>query len=162
MSTININKSKTNALDEAFLSSELLRVDNRLNKFMVKDTKLKVKRLAERLYEDNRWLSTKTPTSVHLNKFTGISMSNRYATKSNRKMSASLHINDGGSCRVNIWHAGVLENNSLFNEDMELIKSKFGGNLSINKSLACFKDFSIDEGIDFMKKATEEYKVMGG
>lgn len=150
-------------LEKAYHSSEMFRVNNRLSNFANKTTKTKVKRLAERLYEDNRWLSgPPTTSSVHRNCFTGIAMSNRYGGNSNRKMSASLHINDNGSVRVLFYHEYVLENNSKFRDDMELIKNKFGGELNHNKKDSTFTFSSIEDGIDFMKKATDEYKVMGG
>ncbi len=149
-------------LEKAYHSSEMFRVNNRLSNFANKTTKTQVKRLAERLYEDNRWLSRKTNDSVHRNCFTGIPMSTKYGGNSNRKMSVSLHINDNGSSRVLFYHEYVLQNNSKFRDDMELIKNKFGGELKHNKKDSTFKFSSIEDGIDFMKKATDEYKVMGG
>ena len=157
-----INNGQNTPIMQFFIDDENMRVSSRISNFITKTPETQMKKIYEKIYDKNRsWLSSWSKGGVFYNRFSGRPMT-RYNRKSRRHMSASLHINKNGTSYVNFWHAKVLKNNPLFEADMEIISLKFGGKLSINQDAGVFKFSSIEDGIDFIKKATDEYKLMGG
>jgi|TARA_R110002074_G_scaffold157065_1_gene313654 hypothetical protein len=156
-----INNGQNTPIMQFFIDDENMRVSNRISNFTTKTPETQIKKIYEKIYDGNRFLSSWSKGGVFYNRFSGRPMT-RYNKTTRRMMSVSLHINKNGTSYVNFWHAKVLKNNPLFKADMEIISLKFGGKLSINQDAGVFKFSSIEDGIDFIKKATDEYKLMGG